>query len=224
MSAVPHAELVSQYFQHMRLLLVEGLVLGDIDVRNLRKVTAKALYEHYTSSFPPPKVVFKLDIDWPLVWERLDNPVLDPLGREYIFMIVNNIVPNRERLFMKMNMVTSPNCVLCNMREDNTHLFTECVMVREAWGWARLRLLSLLPDDCATTSNFEFLNLMFMKHVFDKEVVWLLGTVLEFIWAEKLGRKVNVKIEHLIGYTQLKFKENQFSRKPCLNYITGISI
>ena len=35
----PHSELISPYFQHMRLLLVEGLVLGDIDVRKLAKVT-----------------------------------------------------------------------------------------------------------------------------------------------------------------------------------------
>ena len=125
---------------------------------------------------------------------------------------------------MKMHMVNSPNCVLCNVREDTTHMFTECIMVREAWGWARLRLLFLLPDDCAGTSNFELLNLMFMKHFFDKEVVWLLGIVLVFIWTEKLHRKKNVKLENLIGYIQLKYKSNQNSKKPKLAYINGVSI
>ena len=74
----PHAELISPYFQHMRLLLVEGLVLGDIVAGNLGSVTAKSLYQGYTSSFPPPKIVFKFDVDWPLVWSRLDSPVLEP--------------------------------------------------------------------------------------------------------------------------------------------------
>ena len=60
------------------------------------------------SSFPPPKVVFKLDVDWPVVWERLDSPVLHPSAREYLFMIIHNIVPNRERLYLKMNMVNNP--------------------------------------------------------------------------------------------------------------------
>jgi hypothetical protein len=97
-------------------------------------------------------------------------------------------------------------------------------MVREAWGWARLRILSLLPADCAGTSNFEILNLMFVKHIMDKEIVWFLGVVLEFIWAEKLGRNRNVKLEHLIGQTQLKYKANQFSKKPSLAHIVGISL
>ena len=58
MAVGPHAEIVPPYFQHMRLLLVEGLVLGDICADRLRIVTAKALYEGYTSSFPPPKVQY----------------------------------------------------------------------------------------------------------------------------------------------------------------------
>ena len=51
----------------MRLILVEGLELGDLSVANLKAVTAKALYEGFTTSFPPPKIVFKYNIDWQLV-------------------------------------------------------------------------------------------------------------------------------------------------------------
>ena len=191
MAVGPHAELNSPFFQHMRLLLVEGLVLGDFNSTQVGRVTANSLYEEYTSSFPPPKVMFKFAVNWQLVWNRLasPDPVLDTSAREFLFMIVNNIVPNRERLSLKMNLVNSPNCSVCNIREDNTHLCTECVMVRESWGWARLRLLSLLPDDCAHTSNFEMLNLMFAEHVRDLEVVWLIGTLVEFIWTEKILRK-----------------------------------
>ena len=108
MASGPHAEIISPYFQHMRLLLVEGLVLGDVDATRLANVSAKQLYLGYTSSFPPPKVMFKFAVEWSVVWKRLDSPVLDPLAREYFFMIINNIVPNRERLFMKMHMVNSP--------------------------------------------------------------------------------------------------------------------
>ena len=100
--------------------------------------TAKDLYKGYTSTLPPPKVIFKFDVEWTRVWERLNSAVLDPLAREQLFMVIHNIVPNRERLFMKMNMVNSPNCLLCHEREDNVHLFMECILVREAWGWVRL--------------------------------------------------------------------------------------
>ena len=121
----------------MRLLLVEGLVLGDLSVGTIRRVTAKELYQSNITSFPPPKVI---------------------PNRE---SIIHNIVPNRERLFSKMHLVNSPNCMVCGLRESNTHIFTECLMVREAWGWVRMRMLELLPEENARCSNFEMINLMF---------------------------------------------------------------
>ena len=223
MAGGPHAELVSSYFQHMRLLLVEGLVLGDITVNTVKSVTAKGLYEEFTSTFPPPKIVFKFEVDWSTVWERLDSPCLEPLARETLFCIIHNIVPNRERLYMKMNLVATPNCLICGVREDNTHIFTECIMVREAWGWVRLRLLSLLPDDCGRTSNFEFICLMFTKHCMDKEVVWLIGTYLRLVWSEKVMRKRRIGVERVIGHIKLCYKANQISKKPFLNYMMNIS-
>ena len=223
MAAGPHAELICPYFQHMRLLLVEGLVLGDIELGRINSVTAKKLYAGYTSSFPPPKVIFKFDVDWDLVWERLENLKLDPLARNFMFNIIHKIVPNRLRLHSKFNTVNSPNCLVCGLVEDNTHLFMECVIVREAWGWLRMRLLEMLPEDCAITSNFEFLNLMFVKHLMDNEAVWLIGTFIELVWVEKFQKKRNVKINHVIGTLKLKYKENQMSRKPLLGFITSIS-
>ena len=104
MDTGPHSELISPYFKNMRLLLMEALFFDDIKVETIQSVTAKALYQGYTSSFPPPKVVFKYDVNWVQVWERLDSPVLDSLVIEYLFLIINNIVPNRERLFVKMSL------------------------------------------------------------------------------------------------------------------------
>ena len=95
----PHAEIVCQYLQHLRLLLVEGFVLGDLKIETISRVTAMEHYLGYTSTFPPPKIIFKCDVDWSLTWERMNSSLLDPGGREYLFLIVNNIVPNRERLF-----------------------------------------------------------------------------------------------------------------------------
>jgi hypothetical protein len=52
-AAGPHAEIVPEYFQHMRMLFVEGFFLGDLD--DIRKVTAKELYLGYTGTFPPQR-------------------------------------------------------------------------------------------------------------------------------------------------------------------------
>ena len=112
MARGPHAEVVSEYYKHMRMLLVEAFTLGDVEVDRLRQATTKSIYEGHTTTFPPPKVVFKFDVDWSIVWRRLASPVLEPEGREKLIMIVHNIVPNKERLFEKFHMVTSPHCGL----------------------------------------------------------------------------------------------------------------
>ena len=135
-------ELILSYFLHMKALLVGGLVLGDIE---LKKLTAKTLYEGFTSSFPAPKIVFKFDIDWSLVWCRLQCPMLESGAREVLFMGINNIIANGDRLHSKFHMVPSPNCVHCNVLHDNVHLFCECLLVREAWFWVRQRILWILP-------------------------------------------------------------------------------
>ena len=103
MATGPHAELVSPYFQNMRLLVTQGLVLGDFTVGTIRSVTAKAFYQGFTSTFPPPKVIFKYNVDWSLVWKRLEYLVIEPFAKDVLFSIIHNIVPNRERLFTKMH-------------------------------------------------------------------------------------------------------------------------
>ena len=184
----PHAEIVSPYFQHMKSLLTGAVILGDIEVNKLRLVTAKNLYLGFTSTFPPPKVVFKFDVNWGQVWTRLQNPVLDIMDREILLLTVHNIVANKDRVF-KFNMTASPNCAICGVLQDNVHLFCECFNVREAWFWMRQRLLSLLPQEGGQTSNFEFLNLMFTPSVMDSEAVWLIGIYVQQVWDHIICKK-----------------------------------
>ena len=141
MAAGPHAEIISPYFQHMKELLIAEITVGDIDVKHLRKVSCKSLYSGFTSTFPPPKVVYKYDIDWSKVWMNMQSAMLEPRGKEILFMIVNNIVivQNRDRLFDKFHMVPNHDCVHCGVLHDNVHVFCDCQLVREAWFWVRQR-------------------------------------------------------------------------------------
>ena len=99
----------------MKALLVCGLALGDVKANELKKTSAKTLYAGFTSSFPPPKIEYKFDIDWSQVWRRLQSPMLESRAREVLFMLINNIIANRDRLHNKFNMVPSPNCLHCNV-------------------------------------------------------------------------------------------------------------
>ena len=67
------------------------------------------------------------------------------------------------------------------------------------------------------------LNLMFEHHVMDVEAVWLMATYVEFVWFEKLKRNRTVKIEYLIGHLKLRYRANQVSRRPQLEFMSWIS-
>ena len=152
----------------------------------------------------------------------MQSPILEPRAREVIFMLVNNIVANRDRLFNKFHMVPSPNCLHCNVLHDNVHLFSECILVREAWFWVRQRLLGLLPDSHARTSNFEFLNLMFERDIMDCEVIWMIGLFVQLVWDIVICKKKYLKLETMKSEFELKYLTHQKSNMPHLSYIAGL--
>ena len=221
MGVGPHAELVSPYFQHMKSLLTGAVILEDIDVTKLNLVTAKGLYEGFSSTFPPPKVVYKYDVDWDLVWIRQQNPVLDIMGKEILFLLVHNIIANKDRVY-KFHLTASPNCSICGVLQDNVHLFCECLNVREAWFWMRQRLLGFLPEG-HQLSNFEFINLMFPSSPFENEIVWLLGVYVHQVWINIICKK------KILSQTQIKtevaqhYLDHQSSSRPSLVHITGLN-
>ena len=221
MSSGPHAELISPYFQHMKALLSGALLLGDVEPRKLKEVTAKKLYLGFTTSFPPPKVVYKFEADWEQVWMRLQSPVLGLVGRELLFMVIHNIMNNRDRMF-KFNMVNSPNCPACRVRQDNVHLFCECLSIREAWFWLRQRFLAMLPPEYCQTSNFEFINLMFQPSTADSEIVWLLSVYMELVWDSVICIKKNLKLLTVKTQCALQYEIHQKSKKPALGHIVGL--
>ena len=218
----PHAEIISPYFMHMRSLLTGGIILGDVDVTRLNKTSSKTLYVGFTSTFPPPKIVYKFDIDWSKVWIRLQSPMLEPRAREIMFLVINNIVANRDRLCNKFHMVPSQNCLLCAVLHDNVHLFCECVLVREAWFWVRQRLLGMLPRSHGNTSNFEFLNFMFDSDIMDNEVIWMLGIYVQLVWDFVICKKKCLKLETMKSEYSMKYLTHQRSNMPNLGYIIGL--
>ena len=195
--------------------------MGDVVAGQLHLVTAKNLYLGFTTTFPPPKVVFKYDVDWVQVWLRLQNPVLGIMGREILFMIIHNIVANKERVH-RFNMTASPNCPTCGVLQDNVHLFCECVNVREAWFWLRQRMLDMLPPDSGMTSNFEFLNLMFVSSMLDSEIVWLLGVYVQLVRDNVICKKKFLSQNRIKTECAQEYLNHHAANKPILAHIFGL--
>ena len=63
----------------------------------MKKITAKALYQLNTKTFTLPAIVFKRLLDLSLAWDRVGYVMVEPKGREMLYMIVNNLFPTQER-------------------------------------------------------------------------------------------------------------------------------
>ena len=138
-----------------------------------------------------------------------------------MFMILHNIVANKERVH-RFRMTASPNCTICEVVQDNVHMFCECTSVREAWFWLRQRLLSLMSDEARITSNFEFLHLMFISSAFETEVVWLLGVYVKLVWDVIVCKKKHLSQVLIKTECQRKYRNQHLSNKPILNHIVGL--
>ena len=203
MAMGPNADIIFPYFSHMNSLLVGGwrYCPKDIEIQKLKKISSKTLYASFSSTFPPPKIVYRFDTDWTQVWKRLQSPMLEPKAREILFMVVNN---NN-----KFNKAATPNCLACGVLHDNVHLFCECKFVREAWFWVRQRLIGMLPDSHGQTSNFEFLNLMFDSFLMDEEIVWMLGIFVQLVWDFVIFKKKILKLETVQSEYFLKYESQR---------------
>ena len=169
---------------------------------------------------------------WGRVWSRVDSPMLEPGARQTVWRAIHNILPTRERLARmritdkNTRQVISAICNRCDLREvdDVVHMFTSCVLVREAWCWVRRRLLEMLPADMADLSNLELTHMMFPKEMMENEMVWLVGNYMGYVQEEAIvkGRKLNA--EHVQAYMQYMSFKSRGMNMPQLGHISGITV
>lgn len=154
---------------------------------------------------PPPKVELKFPgVDFVgLVYPRLAHPVLESVPRDILYCLVHNLVRNRARLHSQ-GRAMDPFCPLpeCQGQEqDREHIFCSCERVSAAWLWVRAKLLQLLPLTVGAvgTTNEEFIFLQFPKDTLDAECVWLLGSYVELVDREVMGKGRVLRPEHVMG-------------------------
>ena len=247
-----HCPVFTPYYQHMVELYKEGVVMElclycciDKDCKdNKLKATAKEIYAAYTDTFPPPRVEYKeqfmlvTGVQWQRVWDRVASTMLDPMARETMWRAVNNILPTRERQFrLQLRDLPAENeivgrqvrnnlCKRCALRktDDVTHMFTECGLVREAWCWTRRRMLDLLPDDMMDLSNFELVHLLFPKELMERELVWVLGTYMGWVYEQAVLRGRVLTDAHVRGYMRYQYYETLVKKMPGVGYISDITV
>ena len=238
---------ITPYYQHMIDLYLEGVVMdichhcyhcSDPECKDKKlKTTSKEIYDAYTDTFPPPRVEYNpgyrnvSSMQWGRVWTRVSSPMIEPLARQVVWRSIHNILPTRERScrlgLRNMNGIGIVNerCDRCNLgvKDDQTHMFTECKLVREAWCWVRRRVLSLLPDDMADLSNTELIMFMFPKEMFEDEVVWIMAMYMVWVYEEAVCKGRMLNDAHARGYMKYMYFQSLGTKMPQLGFISEVT-
>ena len=81
---------VPVYFLHLKTLFLQAHALEVINSDNLNAVPCKEIYADLTSSFPPPKIIYKYeDLPWNEIWGRLNLPVLSSEVQDLMFLLIH---------------------------------------------------------------------------------------------------------------------------------------
>ena len=208
----PHCERVPRYYRHFKKLMVEVFKQEDVDPERLDQVKVKELYKGFTDTFPPPKAVYRHDVPWEKVWERINHPVLEVKQREMMFLLVHNILPTRERL-LRLNQVDSDQCEERDGTEDVVHLFCTCRRSQVAWSWMRRKILNRYPE-LQVLSDFEMLHLLTLDHSDNPlDLIWLVTNFVEYVWAKKTENSAYyIDLDKFKIVLQQKFALNQKSQ------------
>lgn len=240
----PHSPVIPEYFRFIVNLVREAIQDELVDPKDFRMCSAKTLYQEFTTTFPPPKCVYKYDgMPWSIVFKNLQNPVLDSKTKDLMFTIIHNILPNRQRLF-KMNKIQDEFCqnknclifrdtdgplpenvisrddmtiVIGGHTQDNVHLFCECDKVKEIWAWVRNKVCQMLLVERQNLSNLELIHLAIPSNSNTNEIVWLIANYCYYIYTQVVTRKRRPSITTFQGTLKCLFYENLYANKPELN-------
>ena len=89
----------------------------------------------------------------------MNHPVLDVEMKELMFLLINNVLPTKERL-LRMGMRQDALCEEGDGVEDREHLFCTCRRVQVAWTLMRRKMINIHPVNGAS-SDLELINLVF---------------------------------------------------------------
>ena len=164
-------------------------------------------------------------VEYKHVWRRLGSPVLTAEARDTLFLLLDNKLPVRERLF-RIGLAVDPYCDVCpgGVVCDIEHFFCSCSRVVFVWSWVRGRLLDLLGGS-SHLSNWELINLFLPSTRFEKEIVWVVGSYVAEVWSEMFSRRGNhLKADQSFGFLRFKYKAAQLGSRMPLRAIPGISV
>ena len=212
-----NAERTPTYFKHSLSLLKEGFSLEILSPGDLGLVKVKSLYWNFLSTPPPPRIISRFPaLPWPLIFGRMNSPVLSPASKDLMFIIINNIYPNKKRL-NRLNQHPTGNCALCRVQEDNIHLFLDCYHTRPVWHYVRNLIISIKPE-LRNIPSEHFLRLSFPPTSRENAVIFLVSGFLLYAHERRKEGEI-VSLLKYRGYLRHSYRTYNQGKHPYLGII-----
>ena len=84
--------------------------------------------------------------------------------------------------------------------------------------------MDLLPDDMNDLSNQELINMMYPKENHEAEIIWVMGTYMNWVYEEGVVKGRVLSDEHARGYLRYMYYQSRSIKMPQLGYISGITV
>ena len=202
-----------------RIFLKEAATFLNFNWSDNSKLKTKKLYEIFNSTPPPHKIYKKRQMNWDLVWSRLNYKVINTQVRDVIFCIIHDIYPNNERLF-RCNQVVSMRCKFCfNIVDNNIHRFVECSKVNSIFNYILFLMnQSLQMDVTENEENFLFLNFAKYNDHIDRTIVFVVSSYIQYVH-EATKKSIDMNIANFCIFLKQKYTENEGMSIPSIQNV-----
>ena len=174
---------VPPYFKKIGNLAIEGSRY-DLTIRS----KTKKIYQNYTSTPPVPRIQTTLALPWDEVYQRVWNQILTVEQQDLAFTLINNIYPTKERLH-RLRQHATGMCTRCEVTDNVQHSFLECQDVQGIWAQVQQQLPDILNiRNDGPEKNW--IQLSFQNSDKEKEKIFVIGTILEYIHQTKKHKKL----------------------------------
>ena len=174
----PRSEAPTVYFKELGDLVKEVFSMKD----TIRGVSTKLLYKAFMNTPPPSRIQDLGDLPVQQVCRR-SGGLGDAKLEEHYFQMATNTLPTKSRLhYLNPRRWESPTCTWCRTNPANiNHIFIECNVVQDVWGWLRGKVRRLEPQS-ATWLDSELLWLTYPRNKQAAEITYIVMKTIYLWW------------------------------------------
>ena len=138
-----------------------------------------------------PSVVNRHNLHWKKIWKNAIFSYIDLRDRDIIFKFIHEILPNKTRLY-QIRQTNSPLCPLCNVSEDNIHMFEKCKKVKLVLDYFRYTLNYICGIENVNLKEMLYLDIKIKNKKKVNTAIVLTSQYISTIWYNR-GKSMYVE-------------------------------